>query len=817
MLEAHKNAMTRHTSGKLSAISSQRHGVHDFFDQENQPQRSGSGTWPSNEQSPYYLPGATSADESIQRNSYMSNNYDPTSHNYNSERSSLAARTIGPPVGFTRPIVGEAMDHMKLLNVSSAMQNDARNQAMSSRRFLHPPQSDQFKLSYSMPFNNGISHNSAMDSVSYFGGQYQNQVDKYDVPNQAGLMFNSAPSYDFPGNQVPLRRGPLQPSQAAAGQQFQGLTRATGFSELQSQQQLQEMFIAHQLKQLEDSRQEQMLQQAQNEFSGTSYSDLLHRPDTPPSQHQTTGEVTIEAYENRAAVLPPQNAQVSGWSINGPPSYQGFVSDLDMGQNQGSTSQMSLFGEALHSGRHSGDHKGPELASFSEGQNAMPQYLGGGRILPSRQQIGKPRLQPSCPESEQLGEIQTTNFGLGNDWNNELRRTNQPHSKLSAVQNPQHSADSLLGHKIRGSSLSSQVDVFSQSQQHFQELQLNEQRSCSFEQKQPVPSHTSGFLPQIDLSCAKSTLKNGMQQHLNSFNSTVNAAGFSSYQLDSTPFDVGASCEKQPQWSSSGVPSRHTIVEVGNQHQSNLWDSMLAVQPHQGADLNQRPISDAQYSSLNSSSSQQVLQQGPPMLGVPPSSAQASAVRQQEFYNTQNSLMNLRASSPGNSSNSSQKKLNAVQDCRAENNEANVSGRLFQPSSHVQGVWKKYTPPNQFPAGVGPVGEPFDGLKPSYGFQGQGYVNSEAPFHSMTMPKKPNNASVQYDPHEQAHKEHLSVKDERRLDRRISQDLTGGLPTANFMKTLSRQAVKVVPDVAEEVEGLLCKSSEAQVFAFFDF
>eukprot|EP00250_Pteridium_aquilinum_P004676 c14879_g1_i1 orf=2-5038(-) len=810
MFEAHRDAMRRHASGQLGAITSQRQGVHNFFEQENQPQKPGSGTWPSNEQSPYFLPRAASA-EPTRRPFHMSNTYEPTSHGDHSERSSLEARMTCQPVGFTKQMVRDAMDNTNLLNISSAMQNEARNHIMNAQRFSNLSHNNQLKPSYSTPFNNGMpSHHSTMESMGYFGAQYQSQVDKHDAPNHDGIAVNNASIYDFLGNQVPWR-GPLQHSQAETSQQFEGSRRTTGFTELQSQQQLQEMFLAHQLKQLEDSKQQQMLQQAHDQFSRTSYSELLHGPDTPPSQHQTTG-VAIEEYEIQAAGLDLQNTEPLGWSVGGPSYYQGFANDLGTEQNQNLASQLSLFGEALDSGCHSGnlgDHTGSALASYSGVQNTMPEYLGGGQRSPSMQQIEKPMLQPCRPGSEHLTENQTCNFGLGNDWN----RTNQPHANLSAVQNPQHQAESLLRQKVKGNGLS-QVNAFSQSQQHFQELQLNEQRSSSIEQKQP--SQNSNLLPQNSLSSAKSMPKNGMQQGLNSFN-TNNVMGCSPYHLANTPLDGAASFES-PQWltsSSTGTPSRHTIVgDVGGQHQSSPWDSMQALQKHKGTGFRTWPISNAKNSTLGNSSAQQGAQQVSPMLGVSPGSVKTSAIRQQGLYNVQDSSVNLRVPTAGSGVISNQVNSKALQDCRMEIKEANGSDSTFQPSSEpasqFQGAWKKCTPSNQFVAGVGPLGQPLDGLRPSHGFKQQGSLNSEASAHTMAMPTNPNVASVQYVPRQHVREEQLPVKDGQRLQRHISQGETGSLPTANFMKTLSKQAGKVVPDVVEEVQGLLYQSAEPQ-------
>ncbi|KAI5072354.1 hypothetical protein GOP47_0012460 [Adiantum capillus-veneris] len=867
-LQAHKNLIKRHASGGFVSLSNQSEGVHDFLEQCNQPEKSDSGVWPRGEQSAHFLPRVASADERVLIPFYQKSNCESPSHHDEREQVNAEATMPHTSVGFLKSMSREAMDHSRLINAS---QKDSRNQAFSFQGVLNVPPSSNFGSSSSTPIKSGVpSHYQTIDNISNCGAQYQNQVESYDGSSQTGVAFDHAPSYNFSGNQGPWK-GAMQHAQAVASKQLQGFTRRVGSSELQSQQQLQELFLAQHLKQLEDARPEQ----AANHSSRTSYSELLHGPDTPPQQ-QTTDE-----FEN-----PSQNAEAMGWSVDAPLNYQGVMNDLGMQQNYNS-SQMSRFREPVDLGSHLGnlkDHNGPPLASHTVGQ-LVPEHVSPS----SCHQVRKPAIHPG---SQHLTGAHTREFDLGSDWNNDLRKNTQPLAKSNATHYP--SGESVM--KQKGGNLS-HANAFSQSQQYFQELQFVEQRNTLFEPKHPVSNLNVSFLPQ-SLNFAKGALKNGMQQYSNNFSTIENLVGCMSQNLPGIPSGFVAP-SGQPQWMTSTLlesSSRPTAVETGGQHQVKSWEGLQAPQPRRGARFDLESAPETGYSSP-----QQLSQQGSPMLGVPLGQFEASDTRQQGLYNTQVIAMKTKTSVAGSGCVPNQQMFMPLSNARVQpaselpsqlqgalqtpqpskgacfdlesapetryssprqlsqqgssmlgvtpgqfeasdtqqqglyntqafgmKTETSVaaSGSVpnrqtfmpsnarvqpaSEPSGQFQGAWKKYTP-LQFPRECGSLGQQSsDGLRPQHGFQQQTYQNPEAPYYAPAMSSNHINPGVPYVSNQLVHDELLALQNRQLLENRVIQDQTASLPIANVMKTVSRHAVKLVPDVTEENQSGSHKSMEPQ-------
>ncbi|MCO5578456.1 hypothetical protein L7F22_032299 [Adiantum nelumboides] len=793
-LEAHKNVVMRHASGGFVSFPNQITGVHNFFEQGNQPERTNSGTWRRDGQSAQFLPRVASTDKRVQ----APFGYELSSQHDNNEWANAEARTPQGSLGYSKSMPREAMDHSRLMNASATVHNnsrnedrsrlmnasstlhkDSRNQAFSSQGVLNSePSGSSFN-----PIKSVVpSHHPTIDNVRSFGAQYQKQVENYDVSSQSGVVLDQAPGYNFLGNQVPWF-GAVQHQQAVASKQLQGFTRTAGTSELQSQQRLQDLFLAHHLKQLEESRQEQNIQQAPIHFSRTSYSDLLHGPDTPPQQQ------TTEEYENHVSAVSAENTEAVRWPVDGSLYYQGVISDQGMEQNQNFSSRMS-YGEPVATGNYSGNLKeqnGPPLASGTVGQ-VVPE-----RLLPSAHQIGKPPHESFRSGNQHLTDVQMREFGLGNDCNSDLRKYNQPCAKLNETQ---YSSTELLM-KQKGGSLS-QANAFSQSQQYFQELQFAEQRNLLSEPQQAASNSVANFLPQ-SLNSAKGTLKNGMHQYSSSSTAMNNLVSCMPQKLRGNCLgSVAAS--GQPQWmttSLAGSPSRPMTTEMGGQHQVNSWKGLQASQPSRGTGLKLETVPETRYHALGNSKPQQAYQQGSPMLGVLQAPLEDTNTRQQGLYDTQVTAMNSKTSCAGSANQQTSMPLS--------------NGRvqpLSEPTSQFQGAWKKYTP-MQFSREDCSLGQQLlDGPRPQHVFQHQTYQGSEAPYYTAAMTNNPANPGVTYALNQLVPEEQLPMKNSQFLEKYVNQDRTATLPTANLMKPVSRHAVKLVPDVIQESQSGSYKSIE---------
>eukprot|EP00250_Pteridium_aquilinum_P020319 c24784_g1_i1 orf=442-4905(-) len=202
------------------------------------------------------------------------------------------------------------------------------------------------------------SSNHSQNNQFYFAPNSNNMFPQYPNANNSGLDVRlhsangkapcqnvlQAPrqeflSYGFSENQLPWQGSVQGPGE----QQLGGIGSGVGFPDVRSLQQQQQsshfqqephevhwqFFEQQHGPELDHSRQQNMQQVAHVEFPETSYSALLHRPDTPPSQPESAWDTSVPGMENCGA------AEGFSWSLKSVTGTHELPSDSCVEGEQG--------------------------------------------------------------------------------------------------------------------------------------------------------------------------------------------------------------------------------------------------------------------------------------------------------------------------------------------------------------------------------------------------------------------------------------------------------------------------------------------------
>eukprot|EP00250_Pteridium_aquilinum_P018489 c24114_g1_i1 orf=2-6367(-) len=568
--------------------------------------------------------------------------------------------------------------------------------------------------------------------------------------------------------QKALRAQQQQPLQFQQQQAFQSQQQQTPLPQqqqtplsqqhlaLQSQhQQLQEFLVAQQLnQQLEHSKPQHMSQETCTEFTGTSYSALLHGPDTPPSQSQMGGENTLSEPDNQTAAFTSASTQNFVWPIDGSSYYQGLSSDPTIGQNLMS-SHNSLSGSfPSESALHLHNDANIARSQNSGMQNMLPEYQSGGHIAPS--------ARNAVFQADKTGneDVRIGGCGLINDSSNELRNKHQMHAK-PLVQSSQY----LAGQPARQNGLGNgpyQINLLSQSQQHFQEVQLSQQRNWeSLEQKQGAskPSFSEAFhsLSQSVSTPERSTSQSGIEQNLSGFGTRSRISRLDSYQSGTSHINNGAGFKQHQMFTTAEVPKRLNM-DGDDYSNTNAWSAMQSHQIGQDAGLYLQQIPDAKHDTWGN--------KGAPLAShrvrnsfslVGPSES-----TQVVLSNVQSTSVDMRVPPTkmvASSSLSNQENFNlTLENGWKENDRAAVSKQttsaLSEPDGYPQGLWKRHTSLQESVGGLDTTCEPLNRFETGSIWNRkvqQEKVVLEAPFNMQAASSIPNIAIGPDDTGQQTH------------------------------------------------------------------
>lgn len=315
-------------------------------------------------------------------------------------------------------------------------------------------------------------------------------------------------------------------------------------------------------------------QEACTEFTGTSYSALLHGPDTPPSQPELGEEPVSSELADPTAAFPSANTQNFVWPIDGSSHYQGSPNDPSMVQNLVEPRNLHSGSSPAEVAFHSRAGGSFPLVQNAETQNIMLESQSGGLMsLP----IGKHMFK-----ADKMNESSI-----------EPRNKHQVHAK-PLVQSSQYVGEQLVHGVDNGPH---QINLLSQSQQHFQELQLSQQRGWeSLAQKQDVskPSFSEAIhsLSQSISTPERNTSQSGIQQNLSSYGARSKSSGNDSYQSGRIHTDNAAGFTQHQRFTTAaGEASTRIDMDVDDRKRSNSWSAMQ----HQNAAYYSHQISDAKH------------------------------------------------------------------------------------------------------------------------------------------------------------------------------------------------------------------------------
>ncbi|MCO5586966.1 hypothetical protein L7F22_040911 [Adiantum nelumboides] len=422
-------------------------------------------------------------------------------------------------------------------------------------------------------------------------------------------------------------------------------------------------------QQVFEPSQQVLSQETCAEFPGTSYSALLHGPDTPPSHTKSGGEISISDLESNTGAFRPANSHSVAWPTYGSSAYQEMTREDSMVLK-------SVESRNMRPPLHPYDEHNFATAEGEGRQNTQSNYPFTGSREASPVKL---TFDFNKPGGENAGVGGCGPVGYSTS---DLRSKHQV-SALTPFQTSEY-----LGVQCgRPNSLSSgpmQTNFLSQSQQHFQGLQPSQQRSWErLVQKHGVSkpnfSEASLSLFQGTLAVGRSTLDTGFQQNLSSIG--TNRMGFG--QDSQQPGSVNSSSCKQHQVFTSAVgdAARNSMDEEERQ-----WADANNVITGQHAGYHAGHSSHCKSDTLGN----RVAQLPTPMVRLPVHSGSVSISTSQAILNSdEGTLANMQIPS----------KITTVRNVLSgqestlwkENDESRqTSSYLSKSESYSQGIWKQH-------------------------------------------------------------------------------------------------------------------------------
>ncbi|KAI5074182.1 hypothetical protein GOP47_0010143 [Adiantum capillus-veneris] len=483
------------------------------------------------------------------------------------------------------------------------------------------------------------------------------------VPHQQPHLFQNHPRLSSFQQQHAMRfqqQQALQTQQQQAPQSQQKHAASLEHLTLQSQQEL-----------FEPPRQV-VSQETSVEFPGTSYSALLHGPDTPPHT-QSGGGTLFPDLESNATASPTANTQTVVWPTYGSSSYRGLPKEYSMRQN-------SLESQNLRPLLHCSDDHNFALADGEGRQSTQSAYPFVGCRAASP-------VKPSFEFTKPAGaNAEVGGFGSIGYSPSDARSKHQVPANTSPPQTSDYSGqpNGLFSGPI-------QTDLLSRNQQHFQGLQSSQQRSWErLVQKhgvskpnfpEVVPSLSQGIS-----TIEKSTLERGFQQNFSSTGTIRTSPGHNSQHLRSVN---PSGCKQHQVFTSTVGEVARTIMDEGGRQ---FPDSRNII-TDQHAGYHSRDDSD----SNNDTYGNRVAHLPTPMVRIPVHSGSPSHSMSQAMLNiNQGTHLNMQVPPKTMAvSNTLSSQGNIVW---KENDMFKQTSSYFsEPAGYSQGFWKQHA---SFPESV---------------------------------------------------------------------------------------------------------------------
>ncbi|MCO5559806.1 hypothetical protein L7F22_013410 [Adiantum nelumboides] len=418
-------------------------------------------------------------------------------------------------------------------------------------------------------------------------------------------------------------------------------------------------------QQVFEPSQQVLSQETCAEFPGTSYSALLHGPDTPPPHTKSGGEILISDLESNTGAFRPANSHSVVWPTYGSSAYQEMTREDSMVLK-------SVESRNMRPPLHPYDEHNFAAAEGEGRQNTQSNYPFTGSREASP-------VKPTFPGDENAGMGGCGPVGCSTS---DLRSKHQV-SALTPFQTSEY-----LGVQCgRPNSLSSgpmQTNFLSQSQQHFQGLQPSQQRSWErLVQKhgvlKPNFSEASPSLFQGTSAIGRSTLDTGFQQNLSSIG--TNRMGFGQDSQQSRSVNSSGCKQHQVFTSAVGDAARNSMDEEERQ-----WADMNNVITGQHAGYHAGHSSHCKIDT----SGNRVAQLPTPMDQLPVHSGSLSISTSQAILNRdEGTIANRQVPS----------KITTVRNvlsgqestCWKENDESRqASSYLSKSENYSQGIWKQH-------------------------------------------------------------------------------------------------------------------------------